>query len=186
MYFLFNLLIIIIKLTFNFFIFLLLLKVLLRYFSIDYQNPLNLFITRVFNYLKIFDNKALKTVFDSNIGLIGSCLVINFFKFTITSLIMFGNIPNFLSLVFFTFTDMALLVIRLYTFLIIIYVILTWIHPISTSPVIYMLDKMTQPILKKIKKVVPPIFGLDFSPLAALTIMWILENLIIGICINTI
>ena len=75
-------------------------------------------------------------------------------------------------------------VIGLYMFVVVISVILTWLvqfKVVNTSnQMIYMvgdfLYRITEPVLKRIRSVVPAVGGIDLSPLILLIILWFVQN----------
>ena len=84
-------------------------------------------------------------------------------------------------------------VIGIYIFVVIISVVLTWLvqfNVVNTSnQLVYMvgdfLFRITEPILKRIRSVIPPIGGIDLSPLILLLVLWFVQaqirnNLIVG------
>ncbi len=84
-------------------------------------------------------------------------------------------------------------VLAIYTFVVVISVVLTWLvqfNVVNTSnQFVYMvgdfLYRITEPLLKRIRSVVPPIGGIDLSPLILLLALFFIRsqvqnNLIIG------
>ena len=70
------------------------------------------------------------------------------------------------------FADAAVELIRLslllYTYALIVWVILSWIAPGSYNPVGALIDELLRPFMAPFRRVIPPIAGLDLSPLGAL------------------
>ena len=84
-------------------------------------------------------------------------------------------------------------VIGLYMFVVVISVVLTWLvqfKVVNTSnQMVYMIGdflyRITEPLLKRIRSVVPAVGGIDLSPLILLMILWFVQvqvrnNLILG------
>ena len=84
-------------------------------------------------------------------------------------------------------------VLAIYTFVVVISVVLTWLvqfNVVNTSnQFVYMIGdflyRITDPLLKRIRSVVPPIGGIDLSPLILLLALFFIRsqvqnNLIIG------
>lgn len=44
-----------------------------------------------------------------------------------------------------------------------------------------LLERMTEPVYKPIRKYVPPISGIDLTPLIVLLGIWILQNLVVNV-----
>ena len=79
--------------------------------------------------------------------------------------------------------------IDLYIFVVVISVVLTWLvhfNVINTSnQFVYMvgdfLYRITEPVLKRIRAVIPPIGGIDLSPLFLLLLLTFLQRLLPGL-----
>jgi YggT family protein len=74
-----------------------------------------------------------------------------------------------------------------YTFLILIRVLLSWINtnpyqPVVDHPLVRILYQVTDPVLKPLQRVIPPIGGaIDISPIVALFILEIARRVIVGL-----
>ena len=72
--------------------------------------------------------------------------------------------------------------LRIYSLLIIVRVVLSWIQADSRNRVVRIVYDLTDPVLQPIQSVVPPIGGtLDISPIIALIFVWLLERLVMMI-----
>jgi len=78
-------------------------------------------------------------------------------------------------------------VIQIYTWIIILYVILSWLiafNVINTrNRFVYMvadaLFRLTDPVLKPIRRIIPAVGGFDLSPVVAILLLFFIRNLII-------
>jgi len=76
----------------------------------------------------------------------------------------------------------------LYLWVVIAAVILSWLvafnvintHNHFVRQIVDVLDRITRPIYRPIRKILPDFGGLDFSPLVVLLIVWALQQLLIG------
>jgi YggT family protein len=71
------------------------------------------------------------------------------------------------------------LVLRLYVWVIIIGAVISWVNPSPYHPVVRVINRLTDPILKPLRAIIPPIGGLDFSPVAAIFIVYLLQVLLV-------
>ena len=55
----------------------------------------------------------------------------------------------------------------------------TWFRPDPYHPVIRFLDRITAPILYPLQRVIPPLGGLDLSPLVAMLLIELLRQLLV-------
>ncbi|MEL6200583.1 MAG: YggT family protein, partial [Pseudomonadota bacterium] len=58
--------------------------------------------------------------------------------------------------------------LMLYTYAIVIWVVLGWISPGSYNPVSALIDEWLRPFMAPFRRLIPPIAGLDLSPLFAM------------------
>jgi YggT family protein len=74
--------------------------------------------------------------------------------------------------------DIIVLLIGLLTWIVIIDALLSFFldpyHPVRMT-----LDRLVEPMLAPLRRVIPPISGIDFSPLALIIILQILRQLVI-------
>ncbi len=75
-----------------------------------------------------------------------------------------------------------MLLIRLldiYSWILIIRAILSWVNPNPYNPVVQILYRITEPVLAPVRQVVPPVGGLDLSPLVVLVAIWIVKAVVL-------
>jgi YggT family protein len=74
------------------------------------------------------------------------------------------------------------MLLNTYTFVIFGYVILSWIGQGGHNPSIMMMSKLltdlAQPVMRPIQKIIPPIGGLDLSPILVLIVLQALGNML--------
>lgn len=66
----------------------------------------------------------------------------------------------------------------LYSFAIIARALLPWFNVNPYHPAMQFLFQITEPLLAPIRQNIPPLGGLDFSPMVALLILWFVEQLL--------
>jgi YggT family protein len=62
---------------------------------------------------------------------------------------------------------------QIYVFVLIGYVIVSWVHADPSNPIVRFIRTLSDPFLERIRRFVPPIAGLDFSVLIAILIVQI-------------
>ena len=70
------------------------------------------------------------------------------------------------------------------TVLIIARAVLSWVNPSPYNPVVRWVYRLTEPMLGPIQSVLPAPGGIDFSPLVAILLIQLLEQLITRLLIN--
>ncbi|KCZ56409.1 hypothetical protein HY29_08945 [Hyphomonas beringensis] len=83
--------------------------------------------------------------------------------------------------------DLILLILRIVTFIIIVQAVLSWLVAFNVlsiqNPTIRNiwsgLERITEPVYRPIRNILPPMGGLDLTPMVVLLIIFFLERLII-------
>ena len=64
--------------------------------------------------------------------------------------------------------------------LIVISSIMSWFHPDPRNPLVRLVNAIVEPLLHPLRAVLPTMGPLDLSPMAAMAILWLLQNLLRG------
>jgi YggT family protein len=73
------------------------------------------------------------------------------------------------------------LLFNLYSFLILARVLMSWINVSPGNPIVTFIIEATDPVLKPLRNVIPPIGMMDLSPIAALILLQIVETIVMTI-----
>ena len=74
--------------------------------------------------------------------------------------------------------ELATLSLLMFTFAIIIRIVISWIAPHTHNPATALIANMTDPILQPLRRYIPPIGGFDVSPIFAIIILGALSILL--------
>ncbi|MGD8904279.1 MAG: YggT family protein [Anaerolineae bacterium] len=80
--------------------------------------------------------------------------------------------------------------IQVYEFLLLIRVLLSWINvdpyrPVIDHPVVDILQRITDPVLAPLRRLIPPIGGaVDISPVVALIILEVLRRILVSVLVG--
>lgn len=68
----------------------------------------------------------------------------------------------------------------IYTWIIIAAALISWVSPDPYNPVVQLLRRVTEPVLRPIRHRLPTGMGLDFSPMVALLAIYFLKWFLVG------
>ena len=89
----------------------------------------------------------------------------------------YSTVPKFSAII----EDMLLLqVIDMYSLVVLIAVILSWIRLPHNNPIAQFVNSLTEPLLNPIRRALPAMGGLDFSPMILLIGLQILKGFVAG------
>ncbi len=83
------------------------------------------------------------------------------------------------SLAWLALVDLITLFINVWFFAVLILAILSWIAPSGPNPLVEILERITSPLLRPVRRVMPLIGGIDLSPLAVLIGLQVLKMLLV-------
>ena len=69
-------------------------------------------------------------------------------------------------------------VLQFFTVCLLIYVVLSWVAPDVRNPAVQLLSRICEPVLRPVRRVVPPLGGLDLSALIVLVALQVLRILL--------
>lgn len=67
-----------------------------------------------------------------------------------------------------------------YMWIIIARAILSWVNPDPYNPIVQFLYKATEPVLYKIRRILPDMGGIDISPIVVLVAIMFLQKFLVG------
>jgi YggT family protein len=73
---------------------------------------------------------------------------------------------------------LIVLTLNLYTFTLFVQAILSWVGPGVSNPAGSVLWSVNEPILRPVRRVMPPVAGLDLSPLVVIIALQVLNRLV--------
>ncbi len=70
-------------------------------------------------------------------------------------------------------------VLQIYTFVLLIRILITWIPNLDPyHPIVQLLFQVTEPVLEPARKLIPPIGMIDISPIVVFIVLGILQDLL--------
>ncbi|MDP6776465.1 MAG: YggT family protein [Candidatus Latescibacteria bacterium] len=71
-------------------------------------------------------------------------------------------------------------ILDVYMVVLFIRVILSWVSVNPYNPMVQVLDRLTEPVLAPIRRVIPSFGGLDLSPLVVFVGIMVLKRILLG------
>jgi len=152
---------------FDIYIAIVLLRFLLQVVGADFYNPISQFIVKATHKPVVIARRIIPSFRGLDLATLLLAVLLIFVKLGIL-LLLGGFQPSISGLLIQSLHDLIMLIFYIFYYAIIAQVILSWINPDPYNPVTGLLNRLTWPILRPIKKRLPPMGGIDFSPLVAL------------------
>ena len=152
-----------------------LLRFLLQLVRADFYNPISQFIVRVTNPLVIPLRRVIPGL--AGIDMASLLLAILLQLAAIVALLLINGLapPNAFLLLAWSVLGVLGLLVNIYFFALLAMIILSWVAAGSRHPAIYLLYQITEPVMAPFRKVLPPMGGLDLSPILVFVLINILQ-----------
>lgn len=165
---------------------LLLVRLLLDWFSGKLFNPIYRFIYKftqppIAIVQKFLPNRG---------GFNWACLIVVFVLTLIKIIVLFyftmGHFPGFIGLLIWAFADILSLIKSIFFWSLIVFAVLSWISAINGNynPLQEIAGILVAPILRPIQKILPTLGGFDLSPIVALLGLQVINFLIIALLLR--
>lgn len=155
----------------------LLIRLLLPWFQVNYRNPLTQAILSLTSPLVVPLRRIIPPVGRLDTATVIVAFAVQYLAIFVVLLIG-GNSANILAISLTAIVELASLGIMLFVFAILIRVILSWIGGGGYNPAVAMIDALTDPVLRPFRRILPPFGGLDLSPLLAMILLTALNIVI--------
>lgn len=169
----------IIETAFNIVLSLFLVRAMLQFVRANFRNPITQFITRFTNPVIMPLRKILPPLGKVDTASVTSCILIALGMSAILILLKQHSLvsisQNPAGFLLFSLKQLLQVLLQLYWFLILFSIIISWMQPQQHSPLTSLLSELTEPVLAPVRRLIPPIGGLDLSPIPVLIILSALQ-----------
>lgn len=164
---------------FDLYIFILLLRVILQWVNIDSYNPLFVLVAKLTNPPLRPICRVIPSLHGIDFAAIILLLGLEMLKIAFLVLMQINTAPHLLGLVVLAFAELLNQLINIFFYAIIALTILSWISPLAQGPLIEILVRISEPLIKPIRGWLPNAGGLDFSPLILIVCLKLLTMLLV-------
>ena len=183
-------LMLVINTLFDLYILLVLLRFLLQMLRADFYNPVSQFIVKLTTPPLRILRRFIPSVAGQDAASIVLCLLLIYGKFLLMRAlsipaVQIGGVmapigdAGYGSLLIYCLADLIALLLTVFLVAIIIKVILSWVNPGHYNPVVGLVDKIAAPVVRPMRRILPPIGGLDLSPMLAILLIMVAKMLIV-------
>ena len=171
-----NALLYLVSTLFELYLWVLLLRIILQWVRADFYNPFSQLVWRltqpVVRWLQFIprwrtlDGAALTVTFLIAVIYVEAIIWVLSQRAYVSQVILFALLK------------LIVLTLNLYTFTLFVQAILSWVGPGVSNPAGSVLWSVNEPILRPVRRVLPPMAGLDLSPLAVILLLQVLNRLV--------
>ena len=183
-------LLLVINTLFDIYVLLVLLRFVLQWLRADFYNPVSQFIVRATAPPLKLLRRIIPSFAGQDMASLVLALLLLLVKYLLIRSLGAGIIEvvnmaapigsaSIAGLIIITLAEVLATFINIFLFAIIIQVILSWVNTGGYNPVIGLIQTLSEPVMKPIRKFIPPLGGLDLTPLFASLGLMVVKMLII-------
>ena len=164
-----NALTFIVKTLLDLYIITFILRFILQWVRADFRNPITQFIVRLTNPLVIPARRLIPSISGLDTATIAIVVLLELIVTIVLINLTCMNEPHFIQIIGLTLLRIVYMTLRIYLFIILVYVLMSWISPGgSFNPAANLLASIAGPVLRPFRRIIPSIAGIDLSALFAL------------------
>lgn len=168
----------VINTLFSLYVLALMLRFLLAWVRADFYNPVSQFLVKITNPVLVPLRRIIPPVGGVDLASIVLMLAVQMLGIALILLLRGGGVP-LQALVFVSLAELVDLLFKVFIYGILIQAILSWVNPGAYNPAVSLLHSLTEPVLRPVRRVLPPISGMDLSPLLAILALEVLRRLVV-------
>ena len=168
-----------IETVFGLYILLVMLRFLLQWARADFYNPVSQFIVKATQPPLKPLRKIIPGIGGLDMAALVFMIMLKLVELWLVTVVM-GMSPQIGGLVVLSIADLLGLLINVFIFSILIQVIISWVNPGMYNPVMGLLHSLTEPLLGPARRVIPPISGLDLSPIVVIIVLQLASMLAVA------
>jgi YggT family protein len=165
-----------ISVIFGIYIFMLILRLIFQILRADFYNPVSQAIVKITNPPLLPLRRIIPGLWGIDLASVVLILVLQAVELLLLNLLQ-GQTLGGLNLLLSTISIFLSNIIWIFLGAIFIRIILSWVSPygMGQNPVVNLVYTVSEPILRPARRLLPPIAGLDFSPILAIVGLYILN-----------
>ena len=153
-------------LVFGFYILAVMLRFLLQYVRADFYNPLVQFLVRITNPPLLPLRRFIPGYRGLDLASVVLALALQLTE--VTLILLINRRLSVEDVLLMTVMELFKLLINIYLWSIVIQAVLSWFNPDPHHPAARLLTQLTDPVLQPVRKRLPPVSGIDLSPMVVI------------------
>ncbi len=175
-----------IRLVFDIFLFLLLVRLLLQLMRADFYNPMSQAVVRATSFLDPL-RRSMGAWNGLDLATFAALLLTKCVQIVVLLKLQWGGLSGIVGSGMIVAAAGISLIDQLATFFfwaILGSVILSWLAPDGRNPAAQLLWSLTEPVLAPARRLLPPLGGLDFSPILVLFVIHVIRGYLVPMLAN--
>ncbi len=164
------------QIIFGAYILLVMLRFLLQLVKADFYNPISQFIVKATSPVLIYLRRIIPGLGGIDLASIIFMWILKAVELAMIMTLI--GLPTSYMIIAWAVPELIKLLFDIFIFAILIQVIMSWINPGAYNPAISLINSLVEPVLRPARRIIPPLGGLDLSPMLAMIGLYVLRMLV--------
>ena len=149
--------------------FIFILRIVLVWARADYHNPISQFVYKLTQFIIGPLRRVVPNYKNIEFASVIIVIVLAMVKYSLLGLLLFGR-AHPAGLVILASADILKSVLNLFFYAILLQAIMSWVQS-GYSPILYLLNQITLPLMRPFQRIIPPISGMDITPIPVMILL---------------
>ena len=155
------------------------LRFLFQLVRADFYNPISQFVAKATNPLLMPLRRVIPGLMGIDLAALVLALALQWLLLQLIVVLSVGGIANPLQAVAWSAIGLISMTLSIYFWGLIISIIASWVAPFSQHPALLLIRQLVGPVMAPFQKLIPPIGGIDISPIFAFLVLNILNSYLV-------
>jgi YggT family protein len=165
--------------VFGLYLTLVIIRFMLQLAKADFYNPLAQAVVKMTQPFVAVLQKVMPRTGRFSLATLVLAFLVQLLLIVVVLLIAGFELPNPVSLAIWSVIGLASQVLDLLFFAILASIVLSWLAPQTKHPGAYLLHQLTEPVMSPVRRMLPNLGGLDFSPILVFIMINLVDMLVI-------
>jgi len=165
--------------VFGLYLTLVIIRFMLQLAKADFYNPLAQVVVKLTQPFVAVLQKVMPRTGRFSLATLVLAFLVQLVLIVVVLLIAGFGLPNPVSLAIWSLIGLASQVLDLLFFAILASIVLSWLAPQTNHPGAYLLHQLTEPVMSPVRRMLPNLGGLDFSPILVFIMINLVDMLVI-------
>ena len=147
--------------------------------AVGLYNPISQFVVRATDALVRPLRKVIPGFGGLDLASLLLALLIQALAFAVILILAGFPVLNPIALLGWSLVALLSLTLDIFFFALLIVIVLSWVAPNSYNPAALLLRQLTEPVMEPVRRVIPPLGGLDLSPIVVFILINLIDMLVV-------
>jgi len=155
------------------------LRFLFQLVRADFYNPISQFVAKATNPLLMPLRRLIPGLMGMDLAAVVLALAIQWLLIQLILVLSVGGLANPLQAIAWSAVNLISVTLSIYFWGLIISIIASWVAPFSQNPALVLIRQLVAPLMAPFQKLIPPIGGIDITPIFAFMVLNILNSFLV-------